>query len=532
MNPDENRDRPAPENADSHSSPAEPPSDSAESSLPEVPPDMPPPSISLLNQPTHNQSPPPRIAKALLPQARYPLGFVQRELQYCNWQIPLARSLVCFEMVGTFKDVGAGNFTIRLMAQQDIAYSLDVNPRAGTLVHNAFEFGSRGTEERSQLAHSLETGQLFQLVLVLKAKGDFVLYLNNQPFHYCPPFRPAEPIDKLYLNYTASGLTLQQFRVLEPRGADKPAKRAPAAKTASRQRSPKSKTTPPATPMSPTPPQPPELPAFLKDLPPQFEPLRSFLEAHLVPYIKLQTQQAGSLPSGSADADGWDDPLAPWQSKIGGRPYLPRGTSYPADGQTGRMMMFLMQVDCAELPAVEGFKLPKQGLLQFYVGLDVAMCELSPEQHRVLYFPEILKDTRKLVTDFSFLEGPASALEWYDEVYALSFALQQDVFWSTRLELDASFKLPEDLQELGEEFDEWLYDYEQECASQQKRLNKLGGFPETHSTVNETVEDARGRLLLELQHEYNCDDNFYFFVEDRDLANAYFDNIESYFLRN
>jgi uncharacterized protein YwqG len=267
-------------------------------------------------------------------------------------------------------------------------------------------------------------------------------------------------------------------------------------------------------------------------LPSQFEPLRSFLEANLVPYIKVQTQRAGSLRTGSADADGWDDPLEPWQSKMGGRPYLPKGVSYPCDRRTGQLMMFLLQVDCAELPAVEGLNLPNQGLLQFYVGLNVPMGDLSPERHRVLYFPEIVRDKSGLITDFSFLEGPASALEWYSQVYGLTFALQQDVFWSTRLELDESFELPEALEELAEEFDEWLYDYEQGCASAGQRLNKLGGFVETHSTVNETVDEAKGRLLLELQHEFNSDDNFYFFVEDRDLANVYFDNTESYFLRN
>jgi len=39
-------------------------------------------------------------------------------------------------------------------------------------------------------------------------------------------------------------------------------------------------------------------------------------------------------------------------------------------------------------------------------------------------------------------------------------------------------------------------------------------------------------LLLELQHEFNCDDNFYFYIEDAALTDENFNSIEFYFLRN
>lgn len=35
-----------------------------------------------------------------------------------------------------------------------------------------------------------------------------------------------------------------------------------------------------------------DAPQFLQDLPPQFEPLRSFLEANLQPYIKIKAGEA------------------------------------------------------------------------------------------------------------------------------------------------------------------------------------------------------------------------------------------------
>jgi uncharacterized protein YwqG/predicted DNA-binding WGR domain protein len=280
----------------------------------------------------------------------------------------------------------------------------------------------------------------------------------------------------------------------------------------------------------------PSMPQVLRDLPPQFEPLRSFLEANLVPYINFTATEVGHLNSvGYRPSDWGGDPLELWQSKIGGHPYLPKDMSYPTDVTTGQMMMFLMQVDCADLPIVDGLNLPRQGLLQFYIGL-VAMCELSPEQHRVLYFPETSKDKNDLITDFSFLAEPADAMEWYDNVYALRFSTHRDVFWAVggqlpeSLQLYESLEFPEHLMELREDFEEWIADYEDRCSgytqSRGGRVNKLGGYPELHSYVNEILEGVRGRLLLELNHDFG--ENFYFYIEDSDLVNLSFNRVESY----
>lgn len=274
-------------------------------------------------------------------------------------------------------------------------------------------------------------------------------------------------------------------------------------------------------------------PQFLQDLPPQFEPLRSFLETNLVPYIKFTATDAGHLNSAGYGGSDWSgDPLELWQSKIGGHPYLPKGTSYPTDAETGEMMMLLMQINCGDLPMIESLNLPRQGLLQFYIGLDVAMSGLSPERHHVLYYPDVSEDKNDLTTDFSFLADSASSLEWYDNVYTLSFSAQRDVFWKARQQLDDSFEVPEHLIELCEELDEWISDYEDEATDNRQRMNKLGGYPELHSEVEETIGEAKGHLLLELQHDFNGDDHFYFYIEASDLASLSFNNIESYFVRS
>ncbi|MDR1415157.1 MAG: DUF1963 domain-containing protein [Odoribacteraceae bacterium] len=62
---------------------------------------------------------------------------------------------------------------------------------------------------------------------------------------------------------------------------------------------------------------------------------------------------------------------APWESKLGGVPYLPPGFAFPRERREGREevpLRFLAQLNFWEMPALEGF--PTRGLAQFYVGND------------------------------------------------------------------------------------------------------------------------------------------------------------------
>lgn len=269
-----------------------------------------------------------------------------------------------------------------------------------------------------------------------------------------------------------------------------------------------------------------DTPPLLRDLPANFEPLRPFLESNLQPYIKIHFAEAAAW----LDSAWNGDPLEPWQSKIGGYPYLPEATDYPTDRETGEMMMFLMQVNCAELPIIDGVALPRQGILQFYSGLCVPASTLSPDHHRILYFPEIAYDKTNLMTDFSNLMEFACEQEWYEAIYPLSFSAQQDVFCTTREGYGKTFDVPEELNTLCREFDDWLAEDDAQ-ATIDRRINKLGGEVETHSYVSETVGDAKGQLLLELNHPDSIDDFFYFFIEASDLANLDFSQVESYFMR-
>lgn len=491
--------------------------------LPIVDPAIRPPSIELLNQATHRQSLPPSVTRNHLRSVRYPLGFVLRELKYCYLSIPLARSLVCFELVGTMTNPAAGHLSLRLAANKDIAWSGDIHPGQGQIVQSSSVGNESSPQEQINLPGPIASGQLVHFVLTL-TKGNIVFYLNNHPFAYNPQLRPSAPPDTLHLNYDATAFNLQLVRVLEPLTAENLVMRSTPA------------IAPPPPPPEPHPsstaaqplaaqPNQPEMPQWLRDLPPQFEPLRPFLEAKLQTYIKVQAGERVQWLNAA-----WEtDPLEPWRSKIGGYPYLPKGTAYPTDRTNGKMMLFLMQINCADLPIIDGLSLPRQGILQFYSGLNVPMCELSPEQHRILYFPEVSQDRNDLITDFSLLAEFAHWQEWYHEIYPLTFATQQDVFFVDRRGYISTFDVPEELEDLCDEFHAW-WDEQGDSEISDRRENKLGG--EVEPNAWETVEQAQGALLLELNHPDACDDYFYFFIEASDLANLDFGKVESYFRRD
>lgn len=57
----------------------------------------------------------------------------------------------------------------------------------------------------------------------------------------------------------------------------------------------------------------------------------------------------------------------PWESKLGGCPYLKNIKDYPMD-EAGEPMLFLAQINLADLERLD--ELPERGLLQFYVVND------------------------------------------------------------------------------------------------------------------------------------------------------------------
>ncbi|GAX34715.1 DUF1963 domain-containing protein [Nodularia sp. NIES-3585] len=269
-----------------------------------------------------------------------------------------------------------------------------------------------------------------------------------------------------------------------------------------------------------------ENPQFLRDLPRKFSPLKKFIEENLKPYIKITAgEQVGEMNTLSyVNANG--DPLTLWQSKIGGNPYFPKDMAYPIDRIDGLAMPLLIQINCADVPQIAGFDFPQQGILQFYLGFEPADASSNPDKYRVLYFPEISEDENDLITDFSFIDNDYTIRDFYGEVYPLSFSVSHDFFWESRY--GENIEIPEEFPELSQAFNEWIYDYNYEHHTGM-RGDKLGGYVNFCSEVNHLKEEIKGRLLLEFYHPFNSDHSFYFFIENAQLKNRDFSEIEFYF---
>ena len=90
----------------------------------------------------------------------------------------------------------------------------------------------------------------------------------------------------------------------------------------------------------------------------------------------------------------------PWESKLGGSPYLESLEDYPI-GANGRPMMFLAQINLDEMPHMEDF--PTTGIMQFYIedidpyGLDEACVVRFVEKYK--------KDEACLVKENPYREG-------------------------------------------------------------------------------------------------------------------------------
>ncbi|MFH7244169.1 MAG: DUF1963 domain-containing protein [Spirulina sp.] len=266
-------------------------------------------------------------------------------------------------------------------------------------------------------------------------------------------------------------------------------------------------------------------PTLIAKIPEEFAAVKPFLTQNLLPYIALKCEEIGYLDN-AADPDL----LNPWESKVGGYPYLPKGMDYPKDEDADRFLMFLGQINCADVPEIEGFNFPKQGLLQFYTGYVVPMGEWGTTQHYIRYFPKFSRDAEDLTTDFSFLEHDRSNDEWFTPVYRLSFSIEQDVFFdyrSSAFQVSQPLDTPEELEPMWEEFYyDWFYEQKEHMAL--KEQGKLGGYPEVHSYVPETLEDAEGQLLLELEHPDSDGVYFYFFIDPQQLSQATFSEVSSY----
>jgi uncharacterized protein YwqG len=229
-----------------------------------------------------------------------------------------------------------------------------------------------------------------------------------------------------------------------------------------------------------------------------------------------------------------EDNLCLWQSKFGGFPYFPKGLQYPTDSK-GQAMFLLAQINFGETPKLESF--PEKGILQFYIsnGSDVyGACFESPakqDDFRVLYFPEVTKDERLLITKFDFLPKPdmvpiekQSSLTFNLKYAPMSVYDYQ--FEPAILNIDSKLKY-----ELFENHKKIYEEYEKLFRSEG---HKLGGYPYFTQSDPREFEAYKGeeyRLLFQMDTDDEAGIMWgdcgvaNFFISEQDLARKNFSRI-------
>lgn len=149
----------------------------------------------------------------------------------------------------------------------------------------------------------------------------------------------------------------------------------------------------------------------------------------------------------------------PWESKLGGCPYLTDIEEYPR-GEDGNPMMFLAQINLGEMPSLPGF--PEKGLLQFYVAADDDYG--LDKDSLVKYIPEYITDEAALVQENPYCSGYEEYLPFTDNC-KMTFEQEQMLVGADLPEFMALFG---DVG--GDESDE-LFDL---CDASDSRL---GGYP-------------------------------------------------------
>lgn len=233
-----------------------------------------------------------------------------------------------------------------------------------------------------------------------------------------------------------------------------------------------------------------------------------------------------------------------WQSKVGGKPYLPKDMAYPTD-KDGNPLYLLAQINFAQMPAVD--YLPTSGILQFFIAADdmYGFDYDNPQNQsnfRVIYHENITQDTSLLQQDLPSI-ADCDADEGYFPVDAREYAI------TPVLELQAVPVL-EDFDKFivslnrweekltsafGEEFDFWeevIGRYEETMMSNGHRV---GGYPYfTQSDPRYYNEKFKDYILLFQLDSEDFDDGGImwgdcgignFFIHPDDLAKKDFSKV-------
>lgn len=124
----------------------------------------------------------------------------------------------------------------------------------------------------------------------------------------------------------------------------------------------------------------------------------------------------------------------PWQSKLGGVPYRPRGAAWPTQ-TSGSPLYFLAQINLGEANAGGHLpELPRRGLLQFFVAISDASYEdmqrrpeLGRPAVRVLYWPDVQRNEAALTREVPEFSDELMHEEFNPPERALAFLKDREI---------------------------------------------------------------------------------------------------------
>jgi len=239
----------------------------------------------------------------------------------------------------------------------------------------------------------------------------------------------------------------------------------------------------------------------MTEIPEVLKPYEEYLRSTEKPAIEITFKKGGTLP---------------WESKCGGCPYLEKEEDYPRDGD-GKPMMFLAQINLDDMPPLEDY--PENGLLQFYIGDDDCLGDVSP--CKVIYISEYEKNASRLLSKNPFEENYKDRIPFMNEG-KMTFAHTTMLICTECQEFQEKF-----WKKVSDEVWDALADV---CYPEG---SLVGGYPLFVQQAPEYYDSGEfDTLLLQL----DCDDecgimfgdtgNCYFLISKEDLKNKNFDNVQ------
>ena len=170
----------------------------------------------------------------------------------------------------------------------------------------------------------------------------------------------------------------------------------------------------------------------------------------------------------------------PWESKIGGCPYLEKEEDYPRD-ENGNPMFFMAQINLEEMPKLPDF--PEKGILQFYV-VDDEVYGLE-DDCKVIYIENYSKDESRLLKENPFEDKYIMEYPPFEKSGKAVFTQRQDMIEPDCNGFDEILALADD-----EEEEEALWNF---CGT---LGSKIGGYPYFIQFPPEFYENGTAEILL------------------------------------